>query len=261
MNALRVAVWQCVSRPLDVGGNLARLGDACARAAAAGADVLVTPELFLTGYAIGNENVRRLAEPVDGPTSQAVAEITRSTGVAVAVGLPELDAAGQVYNTALLLDDGAVIGSHRKMHLFGGLDRDQFTPGDRRPDVLDLRGHRVGLLICYDVEFPETARCLAAQGAEAILVPTANMVAYELVSTVIVRARAYENGVFVAYANYTGPERELEYGGLSTVCAPDGVVLALAGDGEELLVTELVSTPGMGYLADRRTDLFGADRG
>ncbi|RBY94937.1 carbon-nitrogen hydrolase [Blastococcus sp. TBT05-19] len=253
---MRVAVLQCTSAPLDVAGNLERLDAAC-RSVAGRADVLVTPEMFTTGYDIGRDETFRLAEPADGPIARAVAETTRRTGVAVVYGYPELGSAGEVYNAAQLVDDGAVRSSHRKLHLFGDLDRDRFTPGQERPRVADLRGHPVGLLLCYDVEFPEATRSLALAGAGTVLVPTANMADYDLVPTVLVRARAFENGVFLVYANYTGTEGGLEYGGLSTVCAPDGTVLALAGRDEQLDVVELVGTGSMGYLADRRPDLFG----
>ncbi|MFL0411045.1 carbon-nitrogen hydrolase family protein [Microbacterium paludicola] len=252
---LRVAVWQCRSLPGDVAGNLARLADAASRAAGAGADVLVTPEMFVTGYDIGALRTAELAEPADGPIFEAVAGITRRTGVAVAYGYPELLPDGRIANAAQLVDHGRSVGAHRKAHLFGGLDSDRFAPGER-PTAFDFRGRRVGMLICYDVEFPEAVRSLAVDGAEAVLVPTANMVPYALVSTVLVRARAYENGVAVAYANYCGAEGSQVYAGLSTVCGPDGAVLALAApDGEDLLVADLVGE-GQPYLRDRRPDLY-----
>lgn len=253
---LRVAAWQCPSLPGDVAGNLARLDETAARAAAAGADVLVTPEMFVTGYDIGIEWTRALAEPGDGPIFEAVAGITRRTGVAVAYGYPELLPGGGIANAAQLVDDGRVAGTHRKAHLFGGLDTERFAPAAERPAVFRFRDHRVAMLICYDVEFPEAVRSLALDGAEAVLVPTANMVPYEIVSTVLVRARAYENGVAIAYANYCGREGAQAYAGLSTVCGPDGAVLALAAaEGEELLVADLVGE-SQPYLRDRRPDLY-----
>jgi predicted amidohydrolase len=257
---LRVAAWQCQPGSLDVDGNLARLADACARAAADAADVLVTPEMFTSGYDIPAEQTRRLAEPADGPTARAVAEITRRTGVAVVYGYPELGASGEVYNAAQLIDHGQVIGRHRKAHLYGDLDRSRFTPARDVAGVCTLRGHQVALLICYDVEFPESVRSVALRGAGTVLVPTANMTGSEIVSTVLVRARAYENSCYVAYANYCGAEGGLIYAGLSTICSPDGTVLALAGTDPDLLVADL--SPGGGqptpYLADRRGDLFGS---
>lgn len=252
---LRIAAWQCASRPGDVAGNLARLDAATARAAAAGADVLVTPEMFVTGYDIGAERTRALAEPADGPIRAAVAALTERHGVAIAYGYPELLPDGRIANAAQLVDGGRVAGAYRKTHLFGELDASRFAPGSELP-VFALRGHRVGMLICYDVEFPEAVRALALAGAEAVLAPTANMVPYQLVSTVVVRSRAYENGVAVAYANYCGAEGAQTYAGLSTICGPDGSVLALAAaHGEQLLVADAAGE-GPPYLRDRRGDLY-----
>jgi predicted amidohydrolase len=253
---LRIAAWQCPSAPADVPGNLARLAEAAQRAAAGGADVLVTPEMFVTGYDIGIERTRALAEAPDGPVFEAVAELTRCTGVAIVYGFPERLPDGRIANAAQLVDDGAAVGGHRKAHLFGGLDSERFAAATAPPAALAFRGHRVGLLICYDVEFPEAVRALAAQGAEAVLVPTANMAPYELVSTVLVRARALENGVTVAYANYCGTEGAQTYAGLSTVCGPDGAVLALAAaEGERLLFADAAGAAAP-YLRDRRPDLY-----
>ncbi|WP_345752111.1 carbon-nitrogen hydrolase family protein [Microbacterium rhizophilus] len=258
---LRIAAWQCPSLPGDVGANLARLAETAERAAASGADVLVTPEMYVTGYDIGIERTRELAEAPDGPIFEAIAGITRRTGVAIAYGYPERLDDGGIANAAQLVDDGRAIGAHRKAHLFGGLDGERFTPADARPAAFHFRGLRVGMLICYDVEFPEAVRALAAGGAEVVLAPTANMVPYALVSTVLVRARALENGVTVAYANYCGTESiegggDQVYAGLSTVCGPDGAVLALAAaDGEELLIADAVGDP-LPYLRDRRPELY-----
>jgi predicted amidohydrolase len=255
--ALRVAVWQCVSHPLDVAGNLARLERACERAAAAGCDVLVTPEMFTSGYDIAPDATRRLAEPADGPTARAVAAISARTDVAVAYGYPELGPAGEIYNAAQLVDRDRVLGRHRKLHLFGDLDMARFTPGGALPEVISLRGQPVGMLICYDVEFPEATRHLALAGAKAILVPTANMVEYDVIPKVVVRARSYENSIYLAYANYVGEEGTLTYGGLSVISTPQGTVLAQGGRHEQLLVCQLeLDTAHHSYLAARRSDLF-----
>ena len=229
---MRVAVWQCASAPGDVAANLARLEDAAVRA---DADVLVTPEMFLTGYDVGP--VAGLAP--DGPEFEAVAAISRRTGVAIVYGYPEALAGGGVANAAQLVDGGASAGRYRKQHLFGSLDADRFAAGCGS-SVLSLRGRRVGMLICFDVEHPATVSALAAAGAEVVLAPTANMAEYASVSTELVPAHARESGVAIAYANYCGAEGSLEYAGLSTIVGPDGSALALAAtDGEALLVAEV----------------------
>ena len=260
---VRVAIHQCEPRPGDVAANLARLGQAAAAAAAAGADLLLCPEMVVTGYNIGREAVARLAEPRDGPSVQTVREIARGHGLAIVYGSPERDAGGRVFNAAQLVGaDGEALANYRKTHLFGDLDRGQFSPSDAAPATVALGEWRVGLLICYDVEFPETVRALALAGAELVLTPTANMVPYDVVATTIVPARAYESQVYVAYANYCGSEGGIEYCGLSCIAAPDGTDAARAGRGEELVIGDLdradldASRTVTPYLADRRPELY-----
>jgi predicted amidohydrolase len=255
---LRIAAWQCRPGPLDVPGNLRRLAGACAAAAARGVDVLVTPEMFTTGYAITAAAVLRLAEDAGGPTETAVAGLARRYQLSVAYGYPGRAPGGGAYNAAALVGpDGVVRGRHRKVHLYGDLDRDQFTASPVPPAAFDLGKTRAGMLICYDVEFPEAVRHLAADGARAVLVPTANMAGCEQVQDFLVRARACENGVTIAYANYCGADDEFTYNGTSLICGPDGKILAQAGpDGEELIVADVPAGPAGTYLADRRAALY-----
>jgi predicted amidohydrolase len=255
----RIAAWQCGPRPLDIAGNLRRLDEICAEAARQRAEVLVTPEMFISGYAITRAEAERLAEDAGGPTETAVAEIARRHGLAVVYGHPERAPGGRAYNAATMVGaDGAVRGRHRKVHLFGDVDRDQFAANGERPAAFDLDGTPVGMLICYDVEFPESVRSLALGGARTVLVPTANMIGCEQVQQILVRARACENGIGVVYANYCGADAVFEYNGLSTICGPRGEVLAQAGPAaEELIVADVPSGPAGTYLADRRADLYG----
>jgi predicted amidohydrolase len=139
---------------------------------------------------------------------------------------------------------------------------DMFRAGESLPAVIELDGIRVGLLICYDVEFPETVRLLALQGVDLVAVPTALMEPFEVVVRTIVPARAVENQVFLAYANRCGREGNLRYCGLSCVVGPDGADLVRAGRGEELVFADLhldslraarMLSP---YLRDRRPELY-----
>jgi len=263
---MRIALWQCEQRPLDVAGNLRRLDAAAARAAADGADLLLVPEMFLTGYAIGAEATRRLAEPADGPAAQAMAALAQRHGVAMAWGYPER-AGADVFNAAQCVDaQGRMAGHHRKVHLYGDADRAAFTPAAGFSPVFVLKGWRVAFLICYDLEFPEAVRAAALAGAELLLVPTANMTGFDAVPLTLLPARAYENQCFVAYANCCGSEgtgaSALTYAGLSAVAAPDGSVLARAGRGDSWLLADLdPAHPGRhhnSYLADRRPALYHA---
>lgn len=237
---LTLALLQCTPAPLDVAGNLQRVDQAAKDAAAAGAQVLVCPEMFVTGYAIGAAAVQQLAQPADGAWAQAIAGIAQRHGIAVVYGYPERDAGGTVFNAAQWINaQGQRCLNYRKTWLFGELDRQQFAPGAPSPAAFTFQGWTVGLLICYDVEFPEATRTLALAGADLIVVPTANMPQYDFVAQALVPVRAYENQLYVAYANYVGAEGEVNYGGLSLVAAPDGRVVAQADREATLLIATL----------------------
>jgi 5-aminopentanamidase len=262
---MQIAIYQCESEPTEVERNLGRLTRVVEHASAAGADLLICPEMYLTGYNIGTDAARRLAEPRDGPSAHAVAEMAGENGIAIVYGYPERGIEDAIFNSAQLFGaNGSSLANYRKTHLFGDLDKSMFSASDADSAVVELGGWRVGFLICYDVEFPENARKLALRGADLIVAPTANMVPFEVVNTIIVPARAYENQVYLAYANYCGSEGGIAYCGLSCVAAPDGSAAARAGAGEELIVCELdhglltASRQATTYLADRRPQLYAA---
>ena len=259
---LSLALWQ--TPHLDTTAqSLARLDAVAAQASAQGADLLLCPEMGLTGYAIGPDRVAALAEPADGPLAQAVSTIAQRHGIAIVYGYPERHPeGGQPFNAAQAIGpQGEPLGRYRKTHLYGALDHAQFSAGDAASRVFVWRGWRLGLLICYDVEFPEAVRSLALQGADAVLVPTANMVGFDEVSTLLVPARACENRLCLAYANACGAEGNTPYNGLSTVADARGAVLAQAGRTEALLVAPLqraalLTARQHSYLNARRPDLY-----
>lgn len=237
---LTLALLQCAPAPLDVEGNLLRLDRAAQQAAAAGAQVLVCPEMFVSGYAIGAAAVQQLAQPSDGAWAQAVATTAQRHGVAVVYGYPERDLSGAVFNAAQWINaQGQRRLNYRKTYLFGELDRQQFAAGAPSDATFTLQGWCIGLLICYDVEFPEATRRLAVAGADLIVVPTANMPEYDFVAQSLVPVRAYENQLYVAYANYVGAEGDVHYGGLSLLAAPDGQAVAQADRQATLLIATL----------------------
>ncbi|WP_340685588.1 carbon-nitrogen hydrolase family protein [Amycolatopsis coloradensis] len=229
--------------------------------AASGADLVIAAEMITTGYHIGARS-HELAEPADGPTAERMSTLARESGIALAYGYPE-SADGRVYNSVQLIGPGGQrLANYRKTHLFGDIDRDWFEPGAEAVVQADLGDLRVGLLICYDVEFPELVRAHALAGTELLVVPTALMSPYELVADTLVPARAYESQLFVAYANRCDTERELNYCGRSCVVAPTGEVLARAGAGPELIDAEVTrdalaaSRLENTHLADRRPALY-----
>jgi predicted amidohydrolase len=260
---MRTALLQSSGRPGSVVENLEVLDAAAGRAAAAGAGLLIAPEMFLTGYAIGDD-VGRLAEPADGDSAAAVAELASRHGLAVVYGYPERDG-GTVFNSAQLIStDGTRLANYRKTHLFGCFERDHFTPGEQPVVQAELNGLTVGIMICYDVEFPENVRAHALAGTDLLAVPTAQMHPFQFVAESLVPVRAWENQMYVAYVNRVGPEGEFEFVGLSTLAGPDGVARTRAGRAEELVLADVdpaflaASREANPYLEDRRPGLYGS---
>lgn len=256
-----IAVLQMQPHPAAPALNVARIRQAAAAAQAFGAQLLVTPELSLTGYAIGDE-LQQLAEPANGPLVTRLQAVARGSGLHIVAGWPERDGAA-VYNSAVLADaDGVTV--YRKCHLYGPYERRQFTPSQRLPGLVEVEGVKCGLMICYDLEFPEMARALALAGAALIAVPTAlpASAGQRRVSEVLVPSRALENHVFIAYAGLCGTERDLDYAGGSVIVGPDGIDLARAGGGDALLIArvDIASRAAAHrenpYLNDRRPDLY-----
>ncbi|MFJ7770514.1 carbon-nitrogen hydrolase family protein [Streptomyces sp. NPDC097107] len=259
---MRTALLQSSGRPGSTAENLKVLDEAAGRAAAAGAGLLVTAELFLTGYAIGDD-VAVLAEPADGDSADAVAEIAGRYGLAVVYGYPER-AGESVFNSVQLISaDGTRVANYRKTHLFGCFERDHFTPGEQPVVQAELDGVTVGLMICYDVEFPENVRAHALAGTDLLLVPTAQMHPFQFVAESVVPVRAFENQMYVAYVNRVGREGEFEFVGLSVLAGPDGTARARAGRAEELVLGDVdpvllaASREANPYLKDRRPGLYG----
>lgn len=235
-----LAALQMHSRPSDIAANLDRLDRAAAEAAAKGARLLVTPELCLVGYGAGPD-LPLLAELADGPLVDGVAAIARRHSLGIVAGFAERDG-DAIYNSAVFVSEGnrAV---YRKSHLYGPYEKRWFRAAAPAPVLVRHEGLSLGLLICYDVEFPENVRRLAQAGADAVLVPTALPVggSADFIAAHMIAVRAFENQVFVAYVDNCGCNGEFAYAGLSRIAAPDGAILAAPGDrNEALLFAEVV---------------------
>lgn len=257
--AMKIALCQSAGAPCDVAANLALVQAAAQKAAAAGARLIIFPECFLTGYNIG-ERVRDLAEPADGPSLATLGEIAAEAEIAVICGYPER-AGETLFNSAAVIGrDGSRLANYRKVHLYGDYEKAYFRPGERLVTT-QLDGIKLGVLICYDIEFPEPARALARAGVDLLAVPTSLMTPADTVALHVVPTRARENQIFVAYANRLGREAGLDYVGRSCIAGPDGGDLARAGVEEELLVAEIDlsaigrARAGYDYLADCRAGL------
>jgi 5-aminopentanamidase len=260
---MKIAIYQGEGLPAKVDENLAVIRRFAFSAARQQADLIIFPELFLTGYDIGSA-VHRLAEPADGPSCQKAAAIARQADIALLYGYSERLGA-DVYNAALLIDrKGRARANYRKTHLYGSYEKKFFQPGDSLI-MAELEGLNIGILICYDVEFPEAVRTLAYAGADLIAVPTALMEDYCRVAEKVVPARAYESEVYVAYVNRCGSEGDTVYCARSCLVGPDGRDVLRAGLTEELLladidkntIAEAKETNPM--LSDLRPDLYAKE--
>jgi N-carbamoylputrescine amidase len=279
----------CTDNPVENLRNQVRLVE---QAASAGAQIICTQELFRSQYFCQVEDHRffKLAEPIPGPSTDALARVAKKHGAVVIASLFEKRADGLYHNTAVVIDaDGAILGSYRKMHIPDDplyYEKFYFTPGDTGFRSWDTRHAKIGVLICWDQWFPEGARLTALQGSQILFYPTAigwhpgekaeygkaQHESWELIQ----RSHAVANGCYVCAPNRIGVEKILgadgkpvsedgiEFWGQSFVAAPNGQVIAKASvDKQEVLVVPCdlekveFSRTHWPFLRDRRIDAYG----
>src|SRR3989475_4254194 len=265
--------------------NLDRAVARVREARRAGADVVCLPELFRSQYFCQREDASLfdLAEPVPGPTTEALGRAAKETGAVVVAPIFERRAPGLYHNSAAIIDaDGRVRGLYRKMHIPDDpafYEKFYFTPGDLGFRAFDTQAGRIGTLICWDQWYPEGARLTALQGAVVLFYPTAiGWHPHEKEAfgagqrdawRTIQRSHAIANGVYVAAVNRVGHERPLpdgaglEFWGTSFLADPFGVVVAEAStDKEETVVGEVDLARledvrrNWPFLRDRRIDAY-----
>ena len=230
-------------------------------------ELLVLPEFFATGYQfVSTDEVTKLSEPIpDGYTTKALLDVSKEKSIYIVAGLPERDG-DKFYNSAILTGPEGFMGSYRKTHLFFE-EKLYFTPGDTGFRVWDTPVGRIGIMICFDWFFPESARSLALLGAEVIAHPS-NLVLPFCPDAMPVRC--IENRVFAITANRTGTEerkegQSLTFIGKSEIVSPKGEILTRAGEDEEALMIvdiepEIASdkklNPFNDILTDRRPEKY-----
>lgn len=263
MNNINIALAQLRCELGNKQENLLRILQSMEEAVKKGADYVLFPELYLTGYAM-NEQILTLAESEEGPSIRQVREQAARHRVGAVVGFPEKEN-GRLYNTALLIGkDGKTIGKYRKVHLYH-LEKDWFTPGENLP-VFRLPEGNVALQITYDMEFPEPARILSLKEAQLVLVLAANMVPYQSYQDTFIKARALENHIFTALANMVGLDSDNVFFGESQVVHPDGHAIYKGKNNEELPVISLdisETVPErqiLDYLHNRRPSVYEKER-
>jgi predicted amidohydrolase len=238
---MRIALAQSDVAFGDVDFNLAHLRERVAAAAHGGAELVVFPECFLTGYAFSSPaEVQRVALEVPGPVTGELVKVARESGVHLVVGLIERAAGGaRNFNTALLVGPDGIALHYRKLHL-PVLGCDRFVaPGDLPLAVANTPLGRIGLSICYDGSFPESARALKLRGAQLVVLPT-NWPEQATVSRRFQSmVRAFENHVNYVACNRIGSEGGFKFPGGSQVVDFSGHIVAQGGDGAEILFAEL----------------------
>ncbi|MGH9630473.1 MAG: carbon-nitrogen hydrolase family protein [Bryobacteraceae bacterium] len=244
-----VAGLRVVPDRWDKESNLRKLDKFAREAAAKGAKLVVTPEGFLDGYVGNDRDLDKtkyfgIAEPIDGPAMQRVRELARELNIYLAIGFPELRGE-QVYNSVVIFGrDGRLVSRYSKTHCGG---EPHNTEGTEFPVISTPLG-RWGTLICLDRQLPETSRILAIKGAQMILVPSYGM--YGEINDVMMRTRAYENGVYVVFVH---PKRCLIIDPKGTVAAADN------GDEDQIVVAtiKLDERIGNGPIRSRRPQIYG----
>lgn len=233
---IKVAGAQMDPRLADTAGNVARCVELMKTAAKEGAQLILFPEAALSGYVFCSlTEAVPSAEPVPGPSTERIAEACRELNVHVVVGLLEKDG-GNCYNAAALIGPSGLIGKYRKLHLpYVGVDR-FVNRGDLPLEVHDTALGKLGLSICYDLDFPEQARVLTLMGAEVIVAISNWPEGVEFAPDHLVHARARENMVNVVAVNRVGVERGVRFIGRSKFVNSRGVCLAEGRPYEEDLI-------------------------
>ncbi len=267
---VNVALAQISCKVGDKKHNINVMKKNIKRAKEKGANLVVFPELSLTGY-LTRDLAYELAEPIPGPSIHSLEEVAKEDNIHMVFGMLEQSerAHAVLYNTAVLLGPDGFVGEYRKMHLPTHSvfeEKRYFRLGYEAP-VFETELGKMGLTICYDMFFPEICRLLRLKGAQFIICISASPAVRSRFFEVFTAARALENTVFLAYVNLVGVEDGLQFWGGSRIIAPDGSILAKAKYDEEDLITGIIDYADLERaeafvptLRDLRPELFNSLR-
>lgn len=224
----------------DKKANLRKIELAASKAVKQEADLLILPELSLTGYVV-RDQIYELAEKIPGPSTKAIERIASETGLHIVFGMPELSEKTQatLHNSAVLVGPKGFIGKYRKMYLPTHSvfeEKRYFRPGYQAA-VFDTNLGKIGLIICYDIYFPEVTRLARLEGAQLIVCISASPAVRRAFFEILTSARAIENAAFLAFVNLVGVEDGLQFWGGSRLVGPNGKALVQARYDEEDFVT------------------------
>jgi predicted amidohydrolase len=232
VKSIRAAIIQFDVRPGDVEHNFSVVARRTTSLAKQGVDLILLPEMWSTGFA--NERLKDLSESTP-KVLEDLSTLSRELGVMVIGSLPE-KARNRIHNTAYVVDtDGSIVSAYRKVHLFTLTGEDGYFQAGREASVSETSLGPIGLVICYDLRFPELCRSLALRGARIVAVMAQWPAERAAHWKVLLTARAIENQLFVLGANRCGKDEGLVYAGHSRIISPYGEVIARAGKGPETL--------------------------
>jgi len=262
----KVALAQISCLRGDKKANIQKIEDYTERAKQQGAELAIFPELSLTGYVVRDE-LYELAEKIPGPSTSAIEKLARKHEINIVFGMPELSEKAQatIYNTAVLIGPKGLIGKYRKIYLPTHSvfeEKRYFRPG-YKAEAFETELGKLGLIICYDIFFPEVSRLTRLEGAQLIICISASPAVRRTFFETLTVARAIENTSFLAYVNLVGIEDGLQFWGGSRLIGPNGKLIASAKYDEEDLVIGEVDYADIGpveafvpTLRDLRPELF-----
>jgi predicted amidohydrolase len=272
VTGVRIACCQVAPRVGDLAANRATSEAAVQDAAAAGARIVVLPELMSSGYVFRDRaEAIELAEPVDGPAVSHWHQLAQRHDLTIVAGMCELGEDSRCYNTAVVVAPTGLRATYRKVHLWDA-EKLVFTAADQPPPAVEVEGALLAVMICYDLEFPEWVRLPSLAGAQLLCAP-ANWPLFPRPATerpmevVRVQAAASANRIFIAVCDRVGEERRVDWVGGSVVVDPDGWPLAgpepatpalLVADCELDLAKDKSISERNDVHADRRPQLYGA---
>jgi len=201
-------------------------------------DLIICPELFLSGYG-SKDKINEFSESCSGEHAKKISLLAKKYSTAILYGYPE-KSSGNLFNSAQFFDKhGKSLANHRKKMLPPTADESKiFTPGHEN-SIISINGIKAAIVICYELEFPELIRKLSLNGVQLILAPTGQSSNWPAAAKYICRSRAFENGIFVAYANSTGKLNDINFLGESKVIGPDGLDIINAKKGEKTIIGEI----------------------
>jgi predicted amidohydrolase len=230
-------------------------------AAAAGAEIICLPELFSTGFFL--EDINLIAEDINGETLEILCSTAKELGIAIISGSIALKKDENIFNTSHLIDkEGNIKGSYNKAHLFPLMNENTYFMPGQEINVINLPQLCLGIMICYDIRFPELARSLALKGAEALFIPSEFPNPRLNHWRILLQSRAIENQLYVMAVNRVGSDKNSTYFGHSMIISPWGEIIAEGGENEEIIYGNIEKNlinkarNKIPCFKDRRDDLY-----